>query len=101
MKALNKIYVVVDTEVEKKDGFNKAIISKPFSTISRPRVICAVKNLMFSEDRRYVVQEIPLISSDKRYIFKIKDEYASRMKTHFNSRELPNQVMAVHIEEVK
>lgn len=43
IKALNKLYVVVDTELEAKDGFNRSFVSKIYQKKTQPRQLCAEK----------------------------------------------------------
>lgn len=63
-KALNKLYVVIDTYIENRESFNNAIVSKIYKSIRQPKIFCARKNRADSEalgletSNRYAVAQI-------------------------------------------
>lgn len=103
-KALNKIYFVIDTEREKTQGFNRAIISKPYQTISVPRELCAKKNRIEAEylgkdiSYRYAIVEIPLMKPEEGY--KYYFEKINKEVKYIPSLDKEKEVISIDIKEV-
>lgn len=82
-RAINKLFAVIDTEIEIQEGFNKAIITKFYQNSSIPKDICANKNTVQKDvdgnEYRYQVIEIPIteasIINRKTYITDFEPYY--------------------------
>lgn len=96
MKINDKIYVVIDRKIAEERGIGYAVCSKPFTNITRPKVICAVKNYESKTRSRYVVKEISLASNlgnDRAFIVKEDNPYFYSIS--------PKLVFTDEIEEVE